>query len=296
MTSKEWEKQTLEGDRKIQKKIGKYRSKSTRRVLLGIFVAFFAFDTLNDVIKKFSKAASEYTKAAGKKSMSLDVVAGAFKAGSQGTDNRLSMAALVLIVLMLAVFYWAVLTRNKADEIERKMFKWVPSEEEIADIRKRFDNDFVRGVLSRISATDTESVTVSLDGILIENNDGEVIYNFNREGYRKLTNYESKHLAYFIGSEAFPDGFILHQLKRHATVYDNYARGYLEVGEIWEKGPGEDEIARKNLRWLLKEISTLTGYRKLKPKEEPIKGAVIEGGHIVLNKGYKENIERYKAL
>ena len=56
MTSKEWEKQTLERDRKIQKKIGKYRSKSTRRVLLGIFVAFFAFDTLNDVIKKFSKA------------------------------------------------------------------------------------------------------------------------------------------------------------------------------------------------------------------------------------------------
>ena len=83
----------------------------------------------------------------------------------------------------------------------------MPDEAEIADIRKRFDNDFVRGVLSKISAIETESVTVALDGIYIDNNDGEVSYNFNKEGYRKLTNYESKQLAFFIGSEAFPEGF-----------------------------------------------------------------------------------------
>jgi hypothetical protein len=294
MTSKEWEKHTLDGDRKIKKRIERHRKKSTRRVILGIFIALFGFDYLNDVIKTFTKVAGAYTKEAGEKS--LEVVAGAFKAGAQGTDSRLVTAALVLILLAFAVFLWAVTAKNKADEIEREMFKWEPGEDEIADLRKRFDNEFVRDVLSGISASETESVTVALDGITIDNNDGEVSFNFNREGFRRLTNYESKQLAFFIGTESFPDGFILHQIKRHATVYDNYARGYLEVGEVWEKAPGEEEIAKKNVRWLLKEIVRLTGYKKLKIKDEPVKQTSIEGGHIVLNKGYKENIEKYKVL
>ena len=294
MTSKEWEKHTLDGDRKIKKRIEKHRKKSTRRVILGIFIAFFGFDYLNDVIKTFTKVAGAYTKEAGEKS--LEVVAGAFKAGAQGTDSRLVTAALVLILLAFAVFLWAVTAKNKADEIEREMFKWEPSEDEIADLRKRFDNEFVRDVLSGISASETESVTVALDGITIDNNDGEVSFNFNREGFRRLTNYESKQLAFFIGTESFPDGFILHQIKRHATVYDNYARGYLEVGEVWEKAPGEEEIAKKNVRWLLKEIVRLTGYKKLKIKDEPVKQTSIEGGHIVLNKGYSENSDKYRSL
>ena len=294
MTSKEWEKHSLDGDRKIKKRIEKQRKKGTRRVILGIFIALFGFDYLNDVIKTFTKVAGQYTKEAGKNS--LAVVAGAFKAGAEGTDSKLVTAALVLILLALAVFIWAVMAKNKADAIEREMFKWEPGEAEIADLRKRFDNDFVRGVLSKVSATGTESVTVALDGILIDNNDGEVSFNFNREGYRRLTNYESKQLAFFIGTEAFPDGFILHQIKRHATVYDNYARGYLEVGEVWEKAPGEEEIAKKNVRWLLKEIVRLTGYKKLKIKDEPVKQTSIEGGHIVLNKGYSENSDKYRSL
>ena len=294
MTSKEWEKHTLDGDRKIKKRIEKHRKKSTRRVILGIFIALCGFDYLNDVIKTFTKVAGAYTKEAGEKS--LEVVAGAFKAGAQGTDSRLVTAALVLILLAFAVFLWAVTAKNKADEIEREMFKWEPGEDEIADLRKRFDNEFVRDVLSGISASETESVTVALDGITIDNNDGEVSFNFNREGFRRLTNYESKQLAFFIGTESFPDGFILHQIKRHATVYDNYARGYLEVGEVWEKAPGEEEIAKKNVRWLLKEIVRLTGYKKLKIKDEPVKQTSIEGGHIVLNKGYSENSDKYRSL
>jgi hypothetical protein len=294
MTSKEWEKHTLDGDRKIKKRIERHRKKSTRRVILGIFIALFGFDYLNDVIKTFTKVAGAYTKEAGEKS--LEVVAGAFKAGAQGTDSRLVTAALVLILLAFAVFLWAVTAKNKADEIEREMFKWEPGEDEIADLRKRFDNEFVRDVLSGISASETESVTVALDGITIDNNDGEVSFNFNREGFRRLTNYESKQLAFFIGTESFPDGFILHQIKRHATVYDNYARGYLEVGEVWEKAPGEEEIAKKNVRWLLKEIVRLTGYKKLKIKDEPVKQTSIEGGHIVLNKGYSENSDKYRSL
>ncbi len=294
MTSKDWEKHTLDGDRKVRKRIEEHRKKSTRRVFLGIVIALFGFDYLNDVIKTFTKVAGAYTKEAGKKS--LDVVAGAVKAGAQGTDGRIVTVALVLILLAFAVFIWAVTAKNKADEIEREMFRWEPGEDEIADLRKRFDNEFIRGVLNKISARETESVTVSLDGIMIDNNDGEVSFNFNREGFRRLTNYESKQLAFFIGTEAFPDGFILHQIKRHATVYDNYARGYLEVGEVWEKAPGEEEIAKKNVRWLLKEIVRLTGYKKLKIKDEPVKQVSVEGGHIVLNKGYSENSEKYKAL
>jgi hypothetical protein len=296
MTSKEWEKQILDGDRKIKKKIDKYRNKGTRRVILGLIVALFGINSLNDVIQKFTKVATEYTKTTGKNSMSLDVIAGAVRAGAIGTDSKAAMASLALILLAIAVFMWAVMARNKADAIETKMFKWMPDEAEIADIRKRFDNDFVRGVLSKISGSETESVTVALDGIVIDNNDGEVSYNFNREGYRRLTNYESKQLAFFIGSEAFPEGFILHQLKKHATVYDSYARGYAETGEIHVKAPDEEEEIKKNVRWLLKEIYKLTRYKKLKPKEEHEKAVLVEGGHIVLNKGYRENTEKYKAL
>lgn len=105
MTSKEWEKHTLEEDRKIRKKIDKYRNKGTNRVILGLLIALFGFDSLNDVIKQFTKVATEYTKTAGKKNMSLDVIAGAVKAGSQETDGRLAMAALAFILLALAVFF-----------------------------------------------------------------------------------------------------------------------------------------------------------------------------------------------
>lgn len=296
MTSKEWEKQILDGDRKIKKKIEKYRNKGTRRVILGLIVALFGINSLNDVIQKFTKVATEYAKTTGKNSMSLDVIAGAVRAGANGTDSKAAMASLALILLAIAVFVWAVMARNKADAIETKMFKWMPDEAEIADIRKRFDNDFVRGVLSKISGSETESVTVALDGIVIDNNDGEVSYNFNREGYRRLTNYESKQLAFFIGSEAFPDGFIIHQIKKHAMVFDNYARGYVETGEIHEKAPNEEEEIRKNVRWLQKEIYKLTRYRKIKPRKESAKAALVEGGHIVLNKGYTENSDKYKPL
>ena len=120
MTSKEWEKHTLEEDRKIRKKIDKYRNKGTNRVILGLLIALFGFDSLNDVIKQFTKVATEYTKTAGKKNMSLDVIAGAVKAGSQETDGRLAMAALAFILLALAVFFWAVTARNKLMRSRRK--------------------------------------------------------------------------------------------------------------------------------------------------------------------------------
>lgn len=296
MTSKEWEKRTLEEDKKIKKRVNKYRNRSTRRVLLGLIIALFGFDSLNDIIKNATKIVGEYSKTVGKKNMSFDAIAGGFSAVAKGTDGKLVIATLVLLLLALAVFFWAISTRNRADKLDLEMCKWMPDAAEIEDIKKRFDNDFGRGVLAKISAAETESVTVALNGILIDSNEDDITYNFNKEGFRKLTNYESKQLAYFIGSEAFPDGFVIHQLKKHATVYDNYVRGYLETGEIKEKAPDEAEEARKNLRWLLKEIATLTGNKKLKPKEEPVKSVVIEGGHIVINKGYSENSEKYKAL
>ena len=46
----------------------------------------------------------------------------------------------------------------------------------------------------------------------------------------------------------------------------------------------------------MKEIATLTRNKKLMPKEEHVKVAVVVGGHIVINKGYTENSEKYKAL
>ena len=296
MTSKEWEKHTLEEDKKIQKKIKRYKNSSTGQVILGLYIAVFGCDKFNDVVNKVSPLVGEYKESVSGEPLSMSVIAGGFNVVAKGMDGNLLTIALALLLLALVSFLWAMSTRNKAEILNTKMFRWMPDEAEIADIRSRFDNDFVRGVLSKISATETESVTVALEGIVIESNDGETVYNFNKEGFRRLTNYESKQLAFFIGSEAFPDGFIIHQLKKHATVYDNYARGYTEVGNVREKKPNEEEVIKKNLRWLLKEISTLTGNKKLKPEDEPVKSVEIEGGHIVINKGYSENSEKYKSL
>lgn len=296
MTSKEWEKQVRDNDQKIKKKIKKYRDKSSRRVILGILVAFFGFDSLDDILKTITKAATEYSKTVGKKSLSLETISGGVHVVAKAVDNQLAIATLIVLLLAFIVFAWAISARNKADKLDIAMSKWMPTDDEIADIKKRFDNEFVRKVMSNISASETESVTVALDRIVIDNNEGEVSYNFNREGYKRLTNYESKQLAFFIGNEAFPEGFIIHQLKKNATVYDNYARGYTEVGTVTEKGPSEDEMVKKNVRWLLKEVATLTRNKKLMPKEEHVKVAVVEGGHIVINKGYSENSEKYKEL
>ena len=296
MTSKEWEKRTKKEDLKIKKRINKYSNRSSRRVILGLLIAFFGFDTLNDVIKKMSTAVGEYTKTVGKEKLSIDVVAGCFKAAATGIDGRPVLAALILLLLALAAFIWAIRTRNKADALNAEMQVWMPGGAEIADIKDRFDNDFVRDVLSNISSSETESVKVALEGIQIENNEGEVSFNFNKEGFKRLTNYESKQLAFYIGSQAFPDGFIIHQLKKHATVYNSYARGYTETGDICKKEPEETEVLKKNLRWLLKEIATLTRNKKMLPKEEPVKAVDVEGGHIVINKGYSENSDNYTAL
>ena len=261
-------------------------------------MAFFGFDSLDDILKTITKAATEYSKTTGKKGFSLETISGGVHAVAKAVDNQLAIATLIVILLAIVVFAWAISTRNKADKLDIAMQKWMPSEDEIADIKKRFDNDFIKGVMSNILAEETESVTVALEGIVISSNDGETTYNFNKEGYKRLSNYESKQLAYYIGSEAFPKGFIIHQLKKNATVYDNYARGYTEVGVVKEKPQDEveAEMVKKNLHWLMKEIATLTRNKKLMPKEEHVKVAVVVGGHIVINKGYTENSEKYKAL
>lgn len=67
MTSKEWEKQVRDNDQKIKNKIKKYRDKSSRRVILGIIVAFFGFDSLDDILKNITKTATDYSKTVGKK-------------------------------------------------------------------------------------------------------------------------------------------------------------------------------------------------------------------------------------
>ena len=296
MTSKEWEKRTLEEDRKIKKRIKKYSDRGSGRVILGLVIALLGLDTLNDVIKKVSAAVGEYTKMGGIKQLSLEVVAGACKAAAKGVDGKLVLTSLVLLLLALAVFIWAVRARNKAEALKAEMLIWMPDGAEIADIQSRFDNDFVRNVLSNISASETESVKVALEGILIKSNDGEVSFNFNKEGFSRLSNYESKQLAFYIGSQAFPEGFIIHQLKKHATVYDSYARGYTEIGDSEKKEPEEEEVIKNNVNWLLKEIATLTDNKKLLPKEEPVKLVEVEGGHIVINKGYSENSDKYKSL
>ena len=121
MTSKEWEKHTLNKDKKITKKIKKYRNRSSRRVILGLIVAVFGFDYLNDVIKTFSAAAGEYTKAAGKEHMSLKVVVGAVKAGAQGIDGRLAIVSLILLLIALLIFIWAISVKSKADALDTEM-------------------------------------------------------------------------------------------------------------------------------------------------------------------------------
>ena len=110
----------------------------------------------------------------------------------------MAMVVIGLILLLRAAALW-----NRSEEISNMRFIWMPTEEEKKDIEARFDNDFVRFLMSKISLRDTESIKVSLDGINIRNNTGDQYCNLNRCGFKRLSNYETKQLAYFIADRRY---------------------------------------------------------------------------------------------
>ena len=285
MTSQEWEKHHNEKDRKLQEKIRKLNGKSTRRLYAGIIMFLIATAHFGSTMNKAGEAIESAPPEMGSEVVH-DIL---------DTDFFLSLIALFvigIILLLRAAALW-----NRSEEISNLRLIWMPTEEEKKDIEARFDNDFVRFIMSRISLRETESVKVSLDGINIRNNTGDQHCNLNKCGYKRLTNYETKQLAYFIADRKFTDGFTILQSKKYETLYTRYAGGVTEVGGEEKKKQGLMKKTAKDVNWLIKRIAEIMRIKNpIVYNQKDAEPGLIEGGQIILNKGYRPDDSELKTL
>ena len=151
--------------------------------------------------------------------------------------------------------------------------------------------------MSKVSLRDTESIKVSLDGINIRNNTGDKHCNLNKSGFKRLTNYETKQLAYYIADKMFTEGFTIIQSKKYETVYERYVGGVTEVGGEAPKKKSLMKMAARDVRWLSGRISEIMRIKNpLGPERQTGGPDLLEGGQIILNKGYRPDDSRFKTL
>lgn len=285
MTSQEWEKYHKEEDLKLQKEIRRLSRKSTRRLYLGVLSFVLIVTSIGNAFNQAAKLLETVPDEMAHEAM-LGVFDGAFFL------QLLLLAALGIFLLFRSAALW-----NRSEELSEQRYFWMPAEEEKKDIEARFDNDFVRYLLTKISLRNTESVKVSLDGINIRNNTGDRHCNLNRNGFRRLTNYETKQLAYFIAEKAFTEGYTIYQSKKYETIYERYIGGVTDVGGGKAARKSRLSTIRKDVIWLSSQISSIMRVKNPIPVEQKVSGpGMIEGGNIILNKGYRQDDSEYKAL
>lgn len=285
MTAQEWEKYHKDEDLKLQKQVRKLNGKSTRRLYAGalmfmLLAAHFGA-TVNQAGEALENASPEMGSA-----VVHDILDSGFFL------SLLAMAVIGLILLLRSAALW-----NRSEDISNMRFIWMPTEEEKKDIEARFDNDFVRFIMSKVSLRDTESIKVSLDGINIRNNTGDKHCNLNKSGFKRLTNYETKQLAYYIADKMFTEGFTIIQSKKYETVYERYVGGVTEVGGEAPKKKSLMKMAARDVRWLSGRISEIMRIKNpLGPERQTAGPDLLEGGQIILNKGYRPDDSKFKTL
>lgn len=286
MTSAEWKKVHDDEDAKLRKKIKKLSGKSTRRLYLSviIFIALFAEigDFLNKIVEKLGNSADPGDLSQVRGFVETPILV-----------QIVLMAVIAVFVLIRAAVLW-----NRSQNLEESRLYWYPSDEEVSDIRERFNNnDFVKFILSKISSEDTETVKVALDGITISNRTGKEFCSLNGCGYRRLSNYETKQLAYYIAEEAFNGNYTIYQTKRLETIYDRYVGGVTDKGDDGRKGPGIKAMIKKDALWLLTQISSMGIFKRPIYIPPAVKGpASVEGGQIIVNKGYNPEDYMFEEL
>ena len=202
-----------------------------------------------------------------------------------------------LLLLCLFFFFRAMFRWDEAERISKSRYQWMPTEEEIDFINKRFDNSFVEYMLSAISPTKTRSVEVGFRSITVHSSRGKAACYYNKHGYEQLTNYGTKQLAYYLASKAFPEGFFIYQTKMVPAGSDLYVSGVTDVGGARPPKPKKLKRLKRMLLWLavwLQDFLRLKTHFKIAEAEDRM--APVNDGQIVINKGYTPKAEGLKSL
>lgn len=288
-----WEKVHYQQDVKTVKKINKQNKSSNNYLMLGVIGFLAALSSLEDVIKTVCKTGKAMVKASQP-----------FSAAQLFADVRMSSVILIVVLALIGLFFLfrAMFKWDEAEQLSATRFFWNPDEEETEFINQRFDNDFVRRILSYISSTGTESLEVGCKDVKINSDKGTDVFNFRQYGYSSLTNYGSKQLAYYLASHSFPEGFMIYQTKIAPAGANRYVGGVTDVGGEEEQQPEIEEKKRYEamLNWLAGKLQGIMKMMKLrvsfkmpKPKAGP---SPADSGQIVINKGYRPDKETGQPL
>ena len=286
-----WEKEHYRQDVKTVKKINKHNKRSNTYLMLGVFSAMMAISSLGEEAKTVYKAGREMVKAS-QKITAAQLFAGVTWSGIIGI---VVLALIGLFFMFKAMFRW-----DEAEQLSATRFSWIPDEEEIDYINTRFDNDFMRRILSYISAKETESIEVGYKEVKINSDEKTDVFNFKQYGYANLTNYGSKQMAYYLASHSFPEGFIIYQTKIAPAGANRYIGGVTDIGGEAPPEPEPTKRFEAMLNWLAGQIQKIlkmfrlkVSFKVPKPKAGP---SPTDSGQIVINKGYKPDLETRQPL
>lgn len=277
-----WDLVQRERDRGRVEKIKKIEERSKVDVVIGAILLFGAYSFLLDLFKIMGKNA----KGSGAKLLT-------------GIEPKwfawIALAALAGIVF----FSFAAKKNERIEKLNEARHIWMPDKTETDYIEKRFDNSFVRAILSDISPEKTDSIEVGLDAVTVNNNTGPVVRNYNTFGFNRLTNYDTKQLAYYLASHSFPEGFTIYQTKTELAGAERYIGGVTDIGG--DRPPEEDETIH-NTRMLSKIFEQIKEIFRIRKMKNPFSAYLQTGptaadnGQIVLNKGFKAKKEGYEDL
>ena len=268
-----WEQVHHERDCIKAERIKSLDNRSKVDVVFGALLLFGAYDSLLDLVKSMNE-------------------------NSKGAGLNAFIWIAVAAIAGLAFFFLAAKKNANIERLNAARYQWMPDSDEISYIDNRFDKDFIRTILSDISSEDTYSVEVGLDAVTVNNNTGPSVRNYNRCGFRGLTNYDTKQLAYYLASHSFPEGFAIYQNRTALAGADRIIGGTTEIGG--ERPPAEDEKkhARRMLSKLVDQVKEIFMIRKMhNPFTVAPEGpAAADEGQIVINKGFKVQEEGYAEL
>jgi len=284
MEENKWEQVQRERDRLKVDRIKNLGVRSKVDVLIGGLIFFAAYNGFMDMVKIMS----ENLKAAG--AFSFRAMIKGIGAGDYGW-------AALLALIGLFFFFLAMSKNETIDKLTAARYRWIPDKTERAYIDNRFDNDFVRSVLAKVYADRTHSIETGLEAVTINNNTGPEVFNYNKCGFRRLSNYDTKQLAYYLASHSFPEGFTIYQTKITPAGSEKFLGGTTDIGG--DQPPAEDEN-KHNMKMLARLYEQLREFVKIKnPFKMYLKDAApsaADNGQIVLNKGFKDDKEGFADL
>lgn len=279
-----WEQVHRERDRLKVERIKNLGMRSKLDVLIGGLICFAAYNGLLDMVNIMNTNVKE------KGASSIQTLVSGIAPNAFGR-------VLVVAVLGLIFFFFAMSKNETIDKMTSARYVWMPDDKEVEYINNRFDNDFVRSVLAVLSSEDTHSIETGLEAVTVNNNTGSEVFNYNNCGYRRLTNYDTKQLSYYLASQSFPEGFEIYQTKITPVGSEKFIGGTTNIGG--EQPPAEDEEKRnmKLLAGLYEQLSEFVRIKnpfKMYLKEEG--PSDVNNGQIVLNKGFISEKEGYADL